>query len=52
MNKYIFSKDELSKYKKDGFLICKNIFKPDEVKNLVKWSKEVENYKETTEKWM
>ncbi len=52
MNKYIFSKDQLQSYGQNGFLVCKNVFRPEEVLDLVKWSREVENFKETTEKWM
>lgn len=49
---YNFSKKQLSDYKEKGFLISKNFFKKKDIKNLVLWIDEVENFKETKGKWM
>ena len=52
MKKYYFSNNEIDSYKKNGYLVCKNIFDSKEISDLIKWCKEVENFEETTDKWM
>ena len=50
--KYQFSKNQIKDYKNNGYLVCKDFFKKKDIKNLIKWTDEVENFEETRGKWM
>jgi 2-aminoethylphosphonate dioxygenase len=50
--KYQFSKNQIEDYKNNGYLVCKDFFKKKDIKNLIKWTDEVENFEETRGKWM
>lgn len=50
--KYNINKTQVKNYKKNGFLVCKNFFSKKDIKNLINWMDEVENFKEVKGKWM
>lgn len=50
--KYYLSKRQISEYDKNGFIICKNFFYKEDIKKLIEWMDEVENFKEVKGKWM
>ena len=50
--KYQFSQKQINDYKNNGYLVSRNFFKKKEIDNLIQWTDEVENFKETRGKWM
>jgi len=50
--KYNISKLQIKNYKKNGFLICRDFFSKKDIKNLIGWVDEIENFKEVRGKWM
>lgn len=50
--RYNLSKKQISEYDKNGFVICKNFFNKEDIKKIVEWTEEIENFKEVKGKWM
>ena len=43
---------KIEKYNNEGYFVCKNLFTKKEIKNIIKWTNEVEDFKEEKGKWM
>ena len=50
--KYQFTKDEIKDYKNKGYLISKDFFSKKDIKDLINWTKEIENFPDVKGKWM
>ena len=50
--KYQLNIDQVKLYEKQGYLLCNDIFSPEEIKNIIEWTHEIESFPETKEKWM
>ena len=49
---YSFNKKQINSYNKKGFLVSKNFFNKKDIKKLISWIDEIENFKEVRGKWM
>ena len=49
---YKFNKKQINDYKEKGFLVSKNFFQKKDIKNLILWMNEIENFEEVKGKWM
>lgn len=49
---YKLNSKQLKFYKTKGYLVCNDIFSSQEIKNIIKWSREIENFSEIKGKWM
>jgi ectoine hydroxylase-related dioxygenase (phytanoyl-CoA dioxygenase family) len=49
---YKINKDHIKKYKKDGYIICRNLFDKKTIQKIINSINEIENYKDTKGKWM
>ena len=48
----IFSEDELEKFRQDGFIVVRNLLDMGEMRDLIGWTGEMENYPEEPGKYM
>ena len=49
---YKLNNEQLEFYKNKGYLVCNDVFSSEEIKNIVQWSREIENLPEEKGKWM
>ena len=50
--KYKFTEDQVKDYKNKGYLVSKSFFSKKDIKNLINWVQEIENFHEVKGKWM
>ena len=50
--KHQLTEDQVRHYNKKGYLVSRNFFTKNDIKNLITWVKEIENFKEVKGKWM
>jgi ectoine hydroxylase-related dioxygenase (phytanoyl-CoA dioxygenase family) len=49
---YLLTNDQIKHYRKNGYLVSRNFFTKKDIKNLITWINEIENFKEVKGKWM
>jgi len=49
---YEINNNQLDFYRTKGYLVCRDIFSSEGIKNIIQWTHEIENLPETKGKWM
>jgi len=51
-NERILSEDQVEQFRRDGFLLVRGMYSPDEVADISRWTDDVANYPEVPGKYM